>query len=283
MGHGPKSGDTWYVDGSGTSVGVGAGMWRSRGGASGTFTLNSHNTVFQAETLAIGKCAEYLQEEEVHGVNINICSDSQAAIKALQEPVTKSKLVYRVKDSLSRISIRNKVTLFWIPGHQGYKGNEKADQIAKNGAAGRGLNVEHEVGIPYCSGIGNLIDKFRRIYANNWRYTDSCRWYKDIMGKDFQNWTSDIWLMSRPKARKLVAFLTGHYNMNCYLHKVGLSEDSLCRWCNEEEETPYHIICSCHRWAATRFKIYGKFTLETGEIKEGSLDDILRFCAIVGL
>ena len=50
------------------------------------------------------------------------------------------------------IALHNKATLFWIHGHRGYKGNEKPNEIAKRGVAGHG----------------------------------SCRWYKDIMGKDIQ-------------------------------------------------------------------------------------------------
>ena len=50
-----------------------------------------------------------------------------------------------------------------------------------------------------------------------------------------------------------------------------------------EEETPYHVICYCQRWDAVRFKIFGKIPLDSGEIKEGSLKDVLRFCAIVGI
>ena len=56
-------------------------MWRPSRGTIDIFTLNPHNTVFQAETSAIGKSAEYLLEEKAQSRTINICSDIKAAIK----------------------------------------------------------------------------------------------------------------------------------------------------------------------------------------------------------
>ena len=74
-----------------------------------------------------------------------------------------------------------------------YKGNKKADNIAKQRAAGHGLNVEHEAGLPYCAGVNSIKKQLQGRKFNNWNYIDSCRWYKDIMEKDLQNWTKNIW------------------------------------------------------------------------------------------
>ena len=214
---------------------------------------------------------------------VNICSDSQAAIKALAKPVTKSRLVKRVKGSLGRIAANNRVTLYWIPGHSRYKGNEKANETAKQGAAEHGLNVKQEVGIPYCTGIKSINGKLDGITFHNWTYMGSCRWYKGIMGKDLQNWTKDIWNLSKMETQKVMAFLTGHNNLKCYLYKVCLVNDHNCRWCGKEKKTPYHVICSCQCQSAVRFNIHGEITLESGEIKKGNLKSILRFCAMAGI
>jgi ribonuclease HI len=38
-------------------------------------------------------------------------------------------------DALSALAERNEVTLMWVPGHSGILGNEKADELARQGAA----------------------------------------------------------------------------------------------------------------------------------------------------
>jgi ribonuclease HI len=65
---------------------------------------------------------------------IHICSDSRAAIAALAKTTTESSSVWACMQVLEKLSKSNKVTLMWIPGHQGILGNEEADRLAKEGA-----------------------------------------------------------------------------------------------------------------------------------------------------
>jgi len=54
---------------------------------------------------------------------MNICSDSQAASKALQAARTMSPLVQQCQKALNDISTWHTMGLYWIPGHselQGY-------------------------------------------------------------------------------------------------------------------------------------------------------------------
>jgi ribonuclease HI len=62
-------------------------------------------------------------------------SDSRAAIAALPKITTESSLVWECMQVLEKLSKSNRVTLVWIPGHQGIPGNEEADRLAKDGVA----------------------------------------------------------------------------------------------------------------------------------------------------
>jgi ribonuclease HI len=65
---------------------------------------------------------------------IFIFSGSQAALKALNSFLIKSKLVWNCFQLLLELAEQNKVTLIWVPGHSGVEDNEKADQLTKLGA-----------------------------------------------------------------------------------------------------------------------------------------------------
>jgi len=81
-------------------------------------TLGKYCTVFQAEVYAILTCANSLQSEQ--DASIAMCSDSQAALKALQSAKTTSSLVAETKSALKRLSVSNNVRLLWVPGHSKY-------------------------------------------------------------------------------------------------------------------------------------------------------------------
>ena len=76
-------------------------------------------------------CVEKMLRQGTEGMRISICSDSVAALNALDSVLVSSKLVRECKDSLNIHGSRNKITLYWVPAHLGIPGNEKADSLAK--------------------------------------------------------------------------------------------------------------------------------------------------------
>jgi ribonuclease HI len=142
-----QGGLLWYTDGSKTNEGTGTGVykWGSRKGHS--FSLGFHTTVFQAEIYAIKACIIENIEKGYKGRNIYILCDSQAAIKALNNFCINSKLVWDCHQSLVRLAEHNRVQLIWVPGHMGIDGNEKADQLARQGSSCPFIRPEPALGI----------------------------------------------------------------------------------------------------------------------------------------
>jgi ribonuclease HI len=64
-------------------------------------------------------CAHEKQFQKRPEKYVNICSDSQAALKALQAVRTMSPLVNQCQEALNDISAWHEVGLFWVPGHAG--------------------------------------------------------------------------------------------------------------------------------------------------------------------
>jgi ribonuclease HI len=74
---------------------------------------------------------------------VSICSDSQAALKA----VRKSPLVHQCHRALNDISARHVVRLYRVPGHAGVQGNEIADGLVRVGSGWGFLGPEPGLGV----------------------------------------------------------------------------------------------------------------------------------------
>jgi ribonuclease HI len=116
----------WYMDGSRKKEDTGAGIPGVRPEIDIKISLVRHATIFQAEVCAIIYCLLENIKRSYCNKRIFIFSDSQAALKALNSFLIKSKLVWNCFQLLD-LAERNKVKLIWVPGHSGVEGNEKAD------------------------------------------------------------------------------------------------------------------------------------------------------------
>jgi ribonuclease HI len=66
---------------------------------------------------------------------ISICSDSQAALKALQAVKTTYPLERQCHRALDKRSVHRSVRLIWLHRHSGVSGNKIIDERAREGSA----------------------------------------------------------------------------------------------------------------------------------------------------
>jgi hypothetical protein len=59
-----------------------------------------------------------------------------------------------------------------------------------------------------------------------------------------------------------VGLLTGHCHLNGQIFKLGLTDDSICEKCTEEDASPTHILCDCAAVAYLRFRQLVQFSME---------------------
>jgi ligand-binding sensor protein len=69
-----------------------------------SISLGKHATVFQAEVYAILACVNETETQDRPEKHVSICSESQAALKALQAAKTTSPLVWQCQQALNDIS-----------------------------------------------------------------------------------------------------------------------------------------------------------------------------------
>lgn len=161
-------------------------------------------------------------------------------------------LVEETSTALNNLARENKICITWIPSHSGYRGNEKADQLAKQGA-NSDSQPEREVGVPYQEGCNVLNELIKKEKREAWTSSRGLRWTKELLDRFTDGWSKKTLHLDKRKTKQILGLFTGHYNLRCYTHKI--KEDrNLCRWCGEKEETPSHFLCKCPNLAGYRQK-----------------------------
>ena len=86
-----------------------------------SINLDDNASIFQAELIAITEAANYISREYLDKRRfIKIYSDSQAALKALQNKTAKSVTVFNAHEALNNTATLNKtLRLVWIKAHIG--------------------------------------------------------------------------------------------------------------------------------------------------------------------
>ena len=234
-----------YTDGSKTKQGAGAGYVIIAGKSKVQYTqslnLPSTATIFQAELIAITQAAEYLSSAEYKPRYIKIFCDSQAALKALSGSICKANTVKEAHDSLNKLAERNKtVRLQWIKAHIGLDGNELADEYAKLGTTDTSEHVKtYNTANQIKTGIRHYIyHKWRE----KWSALKKCRQTKIFYPMPDRSKFRQVKHFSRNELKLYIQAITGQNNLN-YLNSIIVKDyTSLCRFCEEEDETFVHIV-----------------------------------------
>nr|XP_034184636.1 uncharacterized protein LOC117606373 [Osmia lignaria] len=235
----------WFTDGSKTGSGTGAGIAGESPKVEMTYKLGHHVTVFQAEVFAIWAYAKYNLEKDHSGKHIYICSDSIAALRALHRVQVGSKLVKDCTLTLRQLSLNNRVKLLWIPGHAGIPG------LAKDW----------------------LHQEFTRL----WHNANGMRHARALFEGPSQKLGDTLIHLDRARLRMLVGLVTGHWYTKKHIARMRLTEETVCPRCEEEDETPFHVLLRCRELRALRGSILGTLEPSSLSISGGLVPVLLNF------
>ncbi|XP_039303927.1 uncharacterized protein LOC113003211 [Solenopsis invicta] len=280
-------GDVWFTDGSKTGTSSGAGIVCRQRRVAESLLLDGYATVFQTEIVAILRCAHLALKVRETGGRVRICSDSQAAIKALEAPIYTLRLVWDCRNALEKLAKDKEVIVIPrslggpIPGHSGIEGNEEADRLARAASRMEVFGPGPVLGVPFCLGRERLRAWLRNEHLEFWKneLRTKCRQAGALLEETpSEGLVRDIRSLSRRDARIVVQILTGHGALNYNMHRLGRSDTAECRACREEEETSLHILCDCPAYAGLRLKLLGSAFPKPGQISRLPMRDLKLEC-----
>lgn len=241
-----------YTDGSKTEEGTGSGAFSEDLNIHITTALGGNNSIFQAECVGIIQAAAAVLKRKVTDYNIRILSDSAAVLKALQGYVHMSGLTLQCHELLEAVSSHNHLTLQWIKGHSGSRGNDSADELARRGSNRRPVGPGPIVPLPF-SQVRTWIRKHTQSLHNNlWASTMDCRQSREVFPELNPRYSRRLLKLPRNKLRLVIGIVTGHCPLNKHLFNIGVTDSPLCRGCLNREETAAHLLLECDSVAVQR-------------------------------
>ena len=245
--------------------------------------LGQYTTVFQAEIYAINRASLTLLDFGIYNKKINFYIDSQGAIAALGKTQSTDKSVLECKRLLNKlVTQENEVTLNWIPGHTGQRGNEIADALAKRGASNIDEGLEPRTPISQCV-LQNTIEEWRNLeHKKAWEARNDCRQTKLILPSPEHKWKKQVLNLERNQLRIITQLTTGHANLQRHRHIMGLEEDPFCDKCGMEQ-TAIHILTECPGFWQERMTHLRAPALKPDEIREIPPLKIVKFASATKL
>ena len=231
-----------YTDGSKSDTSSGSGIYSENPPMNFSIPLDNYATITQAETCAILETCEFLTSHDICNRNINICSDSQASLKALNGHCFTSKIMIKCLDSLKCLSNSNKVNLIWVPGHSNVEGNERADELARIGSEISFCGPKPTLGLTYSTQRRLIRDFYNNLHKRLWQSLTNCKHSKAIIDGPSKKNAKFLLNKSRQDLRLIIGVITGHCKLNKHLHRMGLTQTATCRLCNDDDETPLHFL-----------------------------------------
>ncbi|XP_023220354.1 uncharacterized protein LOC111622233 [Centruroides sculpturatus] len=236
-----------YTDGSRTSTGVGSGIIiKGKNGNTmyqGSFKIADYCTTVQAETFAIYKALDHIYKNKNHyRGELNIHTDSQTALSILKTKNRKTKLTNELIQISEKIQRIRNITFSWIPGHQGHKGNEMADELAKR-ATRTDINRIY-TRIP----IKEIKKQIKNITEKIWQQ----EWTTSTTGRNCFKYFPNIKDRLQNKVFNLsfgiTQCITNHGNFKAYLHRFKKIDNPYCDIDTTKEDNAHHYLMECTKF-----------------------------------
>lgn len=245
-----------FTDASKTSTAeaVGVGIFLAQFRLIEKVKLPPESSVFTGECFALLKALDL-----IYIMNLNktiIFSDSKSALQTLEKFPFKMKpyypIVFEIRKKLSLCSSRGLSVIFsWVPSHCGIRGNEKADQLAKEA-------VQDGDMFPYKNYCHDLTALPRVYLQDSWN--DLWAESGQSKGRSYFNIqpsiTSKPWFFKTKSSKMVTSIISrmrlGHVCTPSHLAKLRIVNSDTCE-CGSDVGDLDHIFFACPRHDRSSF------------------------------
>ncbi|XP_063988142.1 uncharacterized protein LOC135168150 [Diachasmimorpha longicaudata] len=211
----------------------------------------------ETELAALRTCASMILERGDKGKKIFIYSDSRRTLRAILKYECCSKLVGECVKLMEEIAVNSRLEVAWISGHAGIRGNEKDDELAKNGCRRASQGEVERVGV-HTYFVKDLVkERGDRRFVVKWGSETGARRSKSLLERPIRKIAEALLGVNRAKLRAIVGLISGHWPLALYLSKIGKGTDPLCKRCGLTEEDPLHLCTRCGGLDDARWDVFG--------------------------
>jgi hypothetical protein len=185
---------------------------------------------------------------------------------------------------LDDISTYHSVVHFWVPGHSEIRGNEIADDLAREDSAHHFVGPEPAVGVSRQCIRRKIQCWLHRQHLIRWRgLAGTMRQTRELISGPRTAAKTTLMCFNWAESRVVIDLLTGHNTLRRHLHVMGLVDSPLCRKCGAGEGTSAHVLCECEALATLRHIYLEFFFLDPEDVRRLSLRAIWNFFGRTGL
>ena len=264
-----------YTDGSVTDDGVGAAAWCSEHRI--TEALPKITSIYSAEIRAIELAITII--EQLTQTYFVIHSDSSSALASLQQLIPKNPFVRKIKHDIYRLASNNKIVCFnWVPAHVGIRGNEKADQLAKEATK----KIPTFRPVVYTDMFSLIHKNIQKEFNRSWE--NSNQKLKEIKP------SAEYWHPATSSRREEVIVNRLRLGHTLFTHSQ-LMDDSvpdvpaLCPGCDDARVSVKHVLSECPHYSAIRRRFFGAPNPNLKDLlgKDSNLNKTLNFLREINL
>ncbi|XP_014285541.1 uncharacterized protein [Halyomorpha halys] len=143
-----------------------------------------------------------------------------------------------------QLSRTNRVSIKWVPGHCGITSKEHTDRLARKGSETIPFTPEPVCGNSLSFAKSSIKAAYGLKAKQHW-LDKRIRQAKLFLDEPCRGQAEELLRLDRTSLR----IITGHCRLNKHMFNLKLTESPLCRFCNADDETAYHIICWCDQFA----------------------------------